>query len=78
MPHGASADDGGQIDPAGETVAMLFIGQEIDRQREIALEKNRDQTVLSESTDQAVEGEGVSNLLILLSEGEAKLIAIHE
>ena len=33
MPDHPATDDGGQIDPVGETAAVFLIGQDIDRQR---------------------------------------------
>jgi hypothetical protein len=39
MPDHTTADDGGQIDPIGETATVFFIGQEIDRQGEMALDQ---------------------------------------
>ena len=54
MPNHPATDDGGQINAFGETQAMLFIGQEIGRQRQVTLEQHADQTVLAQGAAQAI------------------------
>jgi hypothetical protein len=44
------------IDSVGATAALFFIGEAIHRQRERALEKHDNQTVLAKGTDHAVKG----------------------
>ena len=56
MPDHPATDEGGQIDPIGETLAMLFIGQNIRRQRQVTFDQDADQTVLAQGAAQAIEG----------------------
>jgi hypothetical protein len=58
VPDDPATDDGGQIDALSETLAMLFIGQDIDRQRQATHDQSRDEAVLSQGTNQAIEGHG--------------------
>ena len=58
MPEHAATDDGGQIHLVGETAAVLFIGQDIRRQRQATPGQHRDQALLAQGTDQAIEGHG--------------------
>jgi hypothetical protein len=56
MPDDTSTHDSGQIDPVGETAAVFLIGQDIDWQGEMTLEKHRDETMLAKGADQPIEG----------------------
>src|ERR1700752_4097638 len=56
MPHDASADYRGQIHLVGETAAVLFIGQDIPGQRQPTTRQYGHDTLLTERTDQAIEG----------------------
>jgi hypothetical protein len=56
MPDHTPPDDGGQVDPLGETAAVLFVGQDIERQRQATPHQHRDQVVLPQGTEQAIEG----------------------
>src|SRR5215510_1549514 len=57
MPDHTAPDDSWQIDSLGETRAMLFIGQDIGRQRQMTVAQHVHQAVLSQGTDQAIEGQ---------------------
>ena len=48
----------GRVHLVGETPAVFFIGQDIRRQRQATPGQHRDQTVLAQGTDQAIEGHG--------------------
>lgn len=56
VPDYPTTDDGGEIDPIGEAVAVLFVGQEIGRQRQMTLEQHADQALLAKGADQAIQG----------------------
>ena len=58
MPEDTTADDRGQIHLAGETAAVLFISQDIDRQRQSTPRQHGHQALLTQSTHQAIEGHG--------------------
>ena len=58
VPDHSATDHGGQIHPFGETLAMLFIGQDIGRQRQMTLDEDVDQTVLTQGADQTIESHG--------------------
>src|SRR2546426_11408494 len=55
MPDHAATDNRGQIHLVGETAAVLFIGDEIWRQRQSAPGEYRHDTVLTKGADQARE-----------------------
>ncbi len=55
MPEDMPTDNGGEIHLRGETVAVLFIGQEIGGEWQPTSGQNRDQTVVAEGTEQAIE-----------------------
>jgi hypothetical protein len=55
MPEHAATDDRGEVHLLGETAAVLFIGEAIDRQREPTPGQDGHQTVVTEGTDQAIE-----------------------
>jgi hypothetical protein len=55
MPEHPATDDRGEVHRLGETAAVLFIGEEIDRQREPTPGQDCHQTVVAEGTDQAIE-----------------------
>ena len=54
VPEHAAADDGGQVDPFGEALTVLFIGQQIDWQRQSTAGQHGDQTLLTQGTDQSI------------------------
>src|SRR4029434_7572112 len=56
MPDHAATDNRGEIHLVGETVTVLFVGQEVDRQWETASGQYRHQTVVAKRTDEAIEG----------------------
>jgi hypothetical protein len=56
MPDHAATHNGRQIDLVGETVTVLFIGQEIHRQREPTPGQDRHQAVMAECANQTIEG----------------------
>ena len=58
VPEHSATDNGGQIHPFGETLARLFIGQDIGRQRQITLDEDVAQTVLTQGADQTIESHG--------------------
>jgi len=58
VPEHPAADDRGQIHLVGETPAVLFIGQDICRQPQATAGQHRDETMLTEGTDDAIEGHG--------------------
>src|SRR5215510_7360658 len=58
VPDHPATDNGGQIDPIGETATVFLIGQNVCRQRQATLDQYRDQAVLSQGTDQVIEGHG--------------------
>src|SRR5262249_7648671 len=58
VPEHTATDHGGQIDPIGETATVFLIGQKVCRQRQATLDQYRDQAVVSQGTDQAIEGHG--------------------
>ena len=58
VPEHPAADDRGQIHLGGETTAVLFIGQDVCRQPQATAGQHRDETVLTEGTDDAIEGHG--------------------
>ena len=58
MPDHAATDDGREVHCLGETAAGLFIGQEIDGQRQPTPGEHRDQPVVAERTDEAGERHG--------------------
>ena len=53
-----AADHVRLIHLVGETTAMLFIGEEIDRERQSTPGEHGHQTVLSKGTDQTIERHG--------------------
>jgi hypothetical protein len=55
MPDEASTDNRGQVHFVGETVTMLCIGQDIDRQGSPAPCLHRDDPLVPERTNQAIE-----------------------
>ena len=56
MPDHPATDDGGQIDARSETLAMLFIGEDIGGQRQGTQGEHGDQAMLAQGTNQAIEG----------------------
>ena len=58
VPEHAATDNGGEIHLRGETTAVLFIRQDIDRQRQPTSREYRHHTLLPQGTDQAVERHG--------------------
>ena len=58
MPDHPATDDGGQINAFGEAFTVLFVGQDIGRQRQVTLEQHADQAVLAQGADQTIEGHG--------------------
>src|SRR5712691_10381970 len=56
MPEHAATDNGGEIDLVGETATVLLIGEEIRGQRQTAPGQHNDQTLVSERTDETIEG----------------------
>src|SRR5262245_7287223 len=58
MPDDPATDDGGQIDPVGETGAVFLIGQDRRWVRQATFDQDRDQAVLPQGTDQTIEGPG--------------------
>ena len=55
MPEHPATDNRGQIDLGSETAAVLLIRQEIHGQRQPTPGEHRDQTVVAERTDEAIE-----------------------
>src|SRR5215470_9149880 len=66
MPDDTATDDGGQIDPLGEAVAVFLIGQDISWQRQTTLDQHGHQAVLPQGTDQTIEGHRGSPSKVLL------------
>src|SRR5262249_27825650 len=58
MPDHTATDDGGQLDPLAETRAMLCIVQDSGREGQLVVDPHGCQALLSEGTDQAIEGHG--------------------
>ncbi len=58
MSEHATTGNRGEIHFLGETTTVLFIGQDIDRQRQPAPGQHSHQTVLTARTDQAIERHG--------------------
>jgi hypothetical protein len=58
MPEDTTPDDGGQVNPLGETTAVLCVGQDIKRERQATPHQHHDQAVLPQDTDQTVERHG--------------------
>ena len=58
MPEHAAPDDRREIHVLGETMAVFFISQEINRQRQPTPGQHRDHTLLPQRTDQTIEGHG--------------------
>ena len=58
MPDDTAADDRGQIDPVCEATAVFLIGQDVCRQRQATLDQHRNQAVLPQRADQAIESHG--------------------
>src|SRR5215217_4331172 len=58
VPDDPTTDDRGQIGLLGETVTVLYIGQQIGGQGQLTPGEHRDQTVVAKRTDQAIEGHG--------------------
>jgi hypothetical protein len=56
MPEHTATDNRGQIHLLGETVAVLFIRQDIDGEGQTTPGQNRDDTLVAEGADQAIEG----------------------
>jgi hypothetical protein len=56
MPEYTATDNRGQIHLFGETVAMLFISQEIGGEGQTTPGQNRYYTLVAEGADQAIEG----------------------
>jgi hypothetical protein len=56
MPDHTATDNRGQIHLVGKTLAVLFIGQEIDGQRQPTPRQHRHQALLTERTHHAIEG----------------------
>src|SRR5215470_11499205 len=56
MPDDTATDDGGQIDPLGEAVAVFLIGQDISWQRQTTLDQHGHQAVLPQGTEQTIKG----------------------
>src|SRR6266446_4842678 len=56
MPEHAATDNGGEIDLVGETATVLLVGEEIRGQRQTAPGQHNDQTLVSERTDETIEG----------------------
>ena len=56
MPEHTAADNRGEVHLLGETAAVLFIGQEIDRQRQPTAGQHCYETLVPERTAQTIEG----------------------
>src|SRR6266446_3025709 len=77
MPEYPATDNRGQVDLLGETVTVLLVSQEIGGQRQPTPRQDRDQTVLTEGTDQTVErhgGEMVEDRAQIISINRGKII----
>jgi hypothetical protein len=55
VPEHAAADNRGQVRFGGETMGVLFIGQEIDRESEPTSGEHRDQPLVTQGAYQAIE-----------------------
>jgi hypothetical protein len=58
MPDDAATDDRGEVHFRCQAVAVFFIRQDIRRQRQPTPRQHRDQTLLTEGTDQTIESHG--------------------
>ena len=58
MPDDTTTDNGGEIHLRSESAAMLFVGQERDRQRQPTPGQHGHQTLVATHTDEAVERHG--------------------
>jgi hypothetical protein len=58
VPDHTATDNRGQIDLVGETAAVFFINQDIDRHRQGTPSQHGDQTLLTQGTDQTIKGHG--------------------
>src|SRR2546427_328549 len=58
MPEHPATDNRGQIHLLRETATVLLVGQEVDRQWQPTAGQYRDQTVLTQRTDETVERHG--------------------
>ena len=58
MPEYAATDNGGKIDLGGETATVLLVGEEVDRQGQLASGQHDHQTLVSKRTDKAIECHG--------------------
>ena len=58
MPEHTATDDGGQIHLVRETAAVLLIGQDIPWERQPTPRQHGHQALLTQGTDQAIEGHG--------------------
>ena len=58
MPEDTTTDNGGEIPLRGESAAMLFVGQERDRQRQPTPGQHGHQTLVAQRTAEAVERQG--------------------
>jgi hypothetical protein len=58
MPEDTTGDNRGQVYFRCQTVTVLFIGQDIRRQRQPTPGQDRHHTLLPQRTDQTVEGHG--------------------
>ena len=58
MPDQAATDDCREIHLLGQTAAVLFISQEIGGQRQSTPSQDRDQTLVAEFADRAIQRHG--------------------
>src|SRR5258706_11640730 len=56
VPEHPATDNRGEVHLRGETAAVLLVGEEIGGQRQTAPGQHRDQTLVSERTDETREG----------------------
>ena len=58
MPDHTATDNRGEVHLLSETAAVLLVGEEIHGQRQTAPGQYRDQTLVSERTDETIERRG--------------------
>ncbi len=58
VPDHTATDNRGQTHLGSQTTTMLFIGQDVRRQRQPTPREYHDHTVLAKGADQAIEGHG--------------------
>ena len=58
VPEHTATDNRGQVRLGGETMRVLLIGEEIDRERQSTPRQHRHQPLVAERTDEAIQGHG--------------------